>query len=69
MRAILTVRHSETAEPLARVVDQIKLSCAADRHPRFYSVQWRDVESAALRPWATFFRKWLEELREFSPAS
>lgn len=69
MRAILNVRHSETAEPLARVVDRVKLSCAARRHARFYSAQWREVESAALRPWATFLRNWLEELRELPPAS
>jgi hypothetical protein len=69
MRAILTVRHSETAEPLARIVDWVKLSCDAQSHARFHSAQWREVESAALRPWATFFRKWLEELRELPPAS
>jgi len=68
-RAILTVRHSETAEPLARVVDEIKLSCAARRHARFYSAQWKDVEKAALKPWATFLRNWLEELRELPPDS
>jgi hypothetical protein len=69
MRAILTVRDSETAEPLARVVDRVKLSCAAKAHARFYSARWRDIESAALRPWATFLRNWLEELRELPPAS
>jgi len=69
MRAILNVRHSETAEALARVVDRVKLSCAARRHARFESAQWRDIESAALRPWATFLRRWLEELREMPPAS
>jgi hypothetical protein len=69
MRAILTVRHSETAEPLARVVDEVKLSCAARRHARFHSAQWKDVEKAALKPWATFLRNWLEELRELPPSS
>jgi hypothetical protein len=64
VRAILTVRHSETAEPLARVVDEVKLSCAAGKRARFHSAQWRDVEKAALKPWATFLRDWLEELRE-----
>jgi hypothetical protein len=68
MQAILTVRHSETAEALARVVDRVKLSCSAPKHARFYSAQWRDVESA-VRPWAIFLRNWLEELRELPPAS
>jgi hypothetical protein len=69
MRAILTVRHSETAEPLARVVDEVKLSCAARKHARFHSAQWKDVEKAALKPWATFLRNWLEELRELPTSS
>lgn len=69
MRAILNVRNSETAEALARVVDQVKLSCAAPRHARFQSAQWREIESAALRPWATFLRRWLEDLRKMPPAS
>jgi hypothetical protein len=68
MQAILTVRHSETAEALARVVDRVKLSCAARRHARFHSARWREIESAALRPWATFLRDWLEELRQLPPS-
>lgn len=64
MKAILTVRKSETAEPLARVVDEVKLSCAARKRARFQSAQWKDVENAALKPWASFLRDWLEELRE-----
>lgn len=69
MKAILTVRDSETAEPLARVVDEVKLSCAARKHARFQSAQWKDVENAALKPWAIFLRDWLEELRELPAES
>jgi len=60
MTLVLTVRHSETAQALARVADRIKLSCA-EPHARFYTARWADVK-AALRPWASFLRRWLEEL-------
>jgi hypothetical protein len=62
MTLVLTVRHSETAEALARVADRIKLSCARP-HARFYTARWADVK-AALHPWASFLRLWLEELHE-----
>lgn len=68
MRVILTVRHSETAEALARVVDRVKLSCAAEQRALFHTARWVDVK-AALTPWATFLRDWLEDLREISDAS
>jgi hypothetical protein len=68
MRVILTVRHSETAEALARVVDRVKLSCAAEKRARFHSATWMEMK-AVLRPWATFLRDWLEELKEITPAT
>lgn len=68
MTLVLTVRHSETAEALARVADRVKLSCAKP-HARFYTARWADVK-AALRPWASFLRHWLEELHATpSPAA
>lgn len=67
MTLVLTVRHSETAEALARVADRIRLSCA-EPHARFYTARWADVK-AALRPWASFLRHWLEELHETPSAT
>lgn len=67
MTLVLTVRHSETAEALARVADRVKLSCARP-HARFYTARWADVK-AALYPWARFLRLWLEELHGTRPPS
>jgi len=68
MTLVLTVRHAETAEALARVADRVKLSCAKP-HARFYTARWADVK-ADLRPWASFLRDWLEDLHETpSPAA
>jgi hypothetical protein len=62
---ILTVRHSETAEALARGRARINLSCSDDRGG-FKRAEWRDV-TEAVKPWGRALRRWLERLRERPP--
>jgi hypothetical protein len=63
LNVILTVRDSETAQALARMVDRVQLSCAAEPRALFYTAKWSEVEEA-LRPWALLLRRWLEDLHE-----
>ena len=60
---MLTVRHAETAQALARAGERVQLSCRAERRARFQTAKWREV-SEAVRPWARFLRRWLEDLRD-----
>jgi hypothetical protein len=68
MTMVLTVRHAETAQALARVADRVRLSCAAERRALFHTADWKDVR-AALRPWGAFLRHWLQDLRELPPVA
>jgi len=67
LSVILTVRDSETARALARVAERVELSCTAERRARFYSASWNEV-SDAVKPWAIFLRRWLEDLQRLPPA-
>ena len=60
---ILTVRHSQTAEALARGRARIDLSCPGESRAGFESAGWSDV-SEAVKPWGRTLRRWLERLRE-----
>jgi hypothetical protein len=63
LRMILMVRHSQTAQALARVVDGEKVSRPKVGRRQCQTVQWREVK-ASMKPWARFLRQWLEEVRE-----
>ncbi|MCB9722656.1 MAG: DUF3313 family protein [Spirochaetaceae bacterium] len=63
MTMVLTVRHSQSAQALARIADRVRLSCEAARGARFHTARWSDVKEA-LVPWTRFLRRWLDELRE-----
>lgn len=67
MTVVLTVRHSQTAQALARVGEKVQLSCASDnQRALFHTATWKDV-SDGVKPWARFLRFWLEEIREMAP--
>jgi hypothetical protein len=68
MTVLLTVRHSQTAQALARVGEQVQLSCTDDQRALFHTARWEDV-SDAVKPWARFLRRWLEEIREMAPVA
>jgi len=60
---ILTVRHSQTAEALARGRARIDLYCPDGGRAGFESAGWTDVREA-VKPWGRSLRSWLERLRE-----
>ena len=66
MSVVLTVRHSQTAQALARIGEHAKLSCADNRRALFHTAKWQDV-SDSVKPWARFLRRWLEEIRGMAP--
>ncbi|MBW2423936.1 MAG: DUF3313 family protein [Deltaproteobacteria bacterium] len=66
MDLILTVRHSQTAQALARVLQRARVSCAKDRKSQFQTAQWRGVE-AGLEPWIESLSRSLEDLRGLAP--
>jgi hypothetical protein len=66
MDLILTVRHSQTAQALARVLQRARVSCAKDRKSQFQTAQWRGVE-AGLEPWIEGLSRSLEDLRGLAP--
>jgi hypothetical protein len=62
---ILTVRHSQTAQALARVLQRARVSCANDRKSQFQAAQWKGVEEG-LEPWIERVSRSLEDLRGLS---
>jgi hypothetical protein len=61
MDLILTVRHSQTAQALARVLQRARVSCANDRRSQFQAAQWKGVE-AGLEPWIESLSRSLDDL-------
>jgi len=65
MAVILTVRHSQTAQALARVVHRARFSCSDNSTRTYQTARWSDVESG-IEPWTKMLAISLEELGDLS---
>jgi hypothetical protein len=65
MAVILTVRHSQTAQALARVVHRARFSCSDNSTRTYQTARWSDVE-AGIEPWTKMLANSLEELGDLS---
>ena len=65
---ILTVRHSQTAQALARVAERTALTCRGEPDARYYTTNWSTVREG-VKPWAKSLRRWIEDLSALPPIS
>lgn len=65
MFVLLTIRHSETAQPLAEVGDRTQLTCPVQ--PGGYATTTWPAIGRGVAGWAERLRDWLERLRALPP--